>query len=292
MGKKIIAVVLILAGAGAIGFGVFKYLRSQKPNAVLRVDTTPPSLVYIDNIQVGQTPIEKIFKPGEITIKLIPTSTISALTTYQTKVHLTSQTITVIRRDFGDSDITSAGEVINLEPQPGKNASLAVITSIPDSASITLDGQPQGFTPILIPQVQAGDHQIVISAPGFTPRTISAKTVAGYKLNLNAKLAGLPSEAPRSPGEVGAKEGDATPSATLKKPYVEIKATPTGFLRVREKPDTKSQELGRVQPGDSYPLLDKTTGWYLIKVDLEATVSGLPAGSQGWVSAQYVDKFE
>ena len=292
MGKKIIAVVLILAGAGAIGFGVFKYLRSQKPNAVLRVDTTPPSLVYIDNIQVGQTPIEKIFKPGEITIKLIPTSTISALTTYQTKVHLTSQTITVIRRDFGDSDITSAGEVINLEPQPGKNASLAVITSIPDSASITLDGQPQGFTPILIPQVQAGDHQIVISAPGFTPRTISAKTVAGYKLNLNAKLAGLPSEAPRSPGEVGAKEGDATPSATLKKPYVEIKATPTGFLRVREKPDTKSQELGRVQPGDRYPLLDKTTGWYLIKVDLEATVSGLPAGRQGWVSAQYVDKFE
>jgi len=292
MGKKIIAVVLILAGAGAIGFGVFKYLRSQKPNAVLRVDTTPPSLVYIDNIQVGQTPIEKIFKPGEITIKLIPTSTISALTTYQTKVHLTSQTITVIRRDFGDSDITSAGEVINLEPQPGKNASLAVITSIPDSASITLDGQPQGFTPILIPQVQAGDHQIVISAPGFTPRTISAKTVAGYKLNLNAKLAGLPSEAPRSPGEVGAKEGDATPSATLKKPYVEIKATPTGFLRVREKPDTKSQELGRVQPGDRYPLLDKTTGWYLIKVDLEATASGLPAGRQGWVSAQYVDKFE
>ena len=120
MGKKIIAIILILAGPGAIGFGVFKYLRSQKPNAVLRVDTTPPSLVYIDNIQIGQTPIEKIFKPGEITIKLIPTSTISALTTYQTKVHLTSQTITVIRRDFGDSDITSAGEVINLEPQPGK----------------------------------------------------------------------------------------------------------------------------------------------------------------------------
>ena len=290
MGKKIIAVVLILAGATAIGFGVFKYLRSQKPNAVLRVDTTPPSLVYIDNTQVGQTPIEKIFKPGEITIKLIPTSTISALTTYQTKVHLTSQTITVIRRDFGDSDITSAGEVINLEPQPGKNSSLAVITSIPDSASITLDGQPQGFTPILIPQVQAGDHQIVISAPGFTPRTISAKTVAGYKLNLNAKLASQPPEPSPSPSEASAKEG--TPSTTLKKPYVEIKATPTGFLRVREKPDTKSQELGRVQPGDRYPLLDKTTGWYLIKVDLEATASGLPAGRQGWVSAQYVDKFE
>lgn len=285
MGKKIIAIILILAGAGAIGFGVFKYLRSQKPNAVLRVDTTPPSLVYIDNIQIGQTPIEKIFKPGEITIKLIPTSTISALTTYQTKVHLTSQTITVIRRDFGDSDITSAGEVINLEPQPGKNASLAVITSIPDSASITLDGTPLGFTPILIPQVQAGDHQIVISAPGFTPRTISAKTVAGYKLNLNAKLAGLPEPSP-SPLP------SATPSATLEKPYVEIKATPTGFLRVREKPDTKSQELGRVQPGDRYPLLDKTTGWYLIKVDLEATASGLPPGRGGWVSAQYVDKFE
>ena len=285
MGKKIIAIILILAGASAIGFGVFKFLRSKKPNAILRVDTSPPSLVYVDNIQIGQTPIEKVFQPGDAAIKLIPTSVSSVLTTYQTKVHLTSQTITVIRRDFGDSDITSAGEVINLEPQPGKNASLAVITSIPDSASITLDGTPLGFTPILIPQVQAGDHQIIISAPGFTPRTISALTVAGYKLNLNAKLAGLPEPSP-SPLP------SATPSATLKKPYVEIKATPTGFLRVREKPDTKSQELGRVQPGDRYPLLDKTTGWYLIKVDLEATASGQPASKQGWVSAQYVDKFE
>ena len=71
--------------------------------------------------------------------------------------------------DFGDSDITSAGEVINLEPQPSKNASLAVITSTPDSASITLDGTPLGFTPILIPQVQAGDHQIVISSPVLPP---------------------------------------------------------------------------------------------------------------------------
>ena len=276
MGKKIVAIILILAGAGAIGFGVFSYFQGRKPNAGLRVESTPTSSVYVDNVQLGQAPLEKIFKPGEVTIKLIPTSTSLFLTSYQTKVRLTSNTYTVVKRDFSDSDLTSSGEVVNLEPQSGKVASLAVVTSSPDSASVTLDGQPQGFSPLLIPSVPAGDHQIGITAPGFTPRTVSAIAVLGYKLNVNVKLASLPALSPTP---------EATPSAILEKPYVEIKDTPTGFLRVRQTASTGAKEIGRIQPGDKYPLLDKITGWYLIKVDLEATTSG-------WISAQYADKFE
>jgi len=98
----------------------------------------------------------------------------------------------------------------------------------------------------------------------------------GYKLNVNVKLASLPALSPTP---------EATPSAILEKPYVEIKDTPTGFLRVRQTASTGAKEIGRIQPGDKYPLLDKITGWYLIKVDLEATTSG-------WISAQYADKFE
>lgn len=280
MGKKVIAIILILAGAGAIGFGVFSYFQSKKPNAGLRVESTPTSLVYVDNVQLGQAPLEKIFTPGEVTLKLIPTSTSLSLTSYQTKVRLTANTYTVVKRDFSDSDLTSSGEVVNLEPQSGKLASLAVITSSPDSASVTLDGQPQGFSPLLIPSIPAGDHQINVSAPGFTTRTVSAKAVLGYKLNVNVKLASLstPSPSPSSTPE-------ATASATLKKPYVEIKDTPTGFLRVRQEPKTSAKEIGRVKPGEKYPLLEKIPSWYLIKVDLNAT-------SSGWISSQYADKFE
>lgn len=276
MGKKIVAIILILAGAGAIGFGVFSYFQGRKPNAGLRVESTPASLVYVDNVQLGQTPLEKIFKPGEVTIKLLPTSTSLSLTSYQTKVRLTSNTITVVKRDFSDSDMASSGEVVNLEPQSGKMASLAVVTSNPGSASVTLDGQPQGFSPLLIPSVPAGDHQLGISAPGFTPRTVSAKAVLGYKLNVNVKLASLPAPTPTP---------TATPSATLEKPYVEIKTTPTGWLRVRLSPSTSATEAGRVQPGDKLPLLNSKPGWYQIKINLDAT-------SSGWISAQYADKFE
>ncbi len=282
MGKKIIAIILILAGAGAIGFGVFSYFQSKKPNAGLRVESTPTSLVYVDNVQLGQAPLEKIFMPGEITLKLIPTSTSLSLTSYQTKVRLTANTYTVVKRDFSGSDLTSSGEVVNLEPQSlpaGRRvASLAVITSSPDSASVTLDGQPQGFSPLLIPSIPAGDHQINVSAPGFTTRTVSAKAVLGYKLNVNVKLASLSTPSP-SPTPEG------TASATLKKPYVEIKDTPTGFLRVRQEPNTGAKEIGRVKPGEKYPLLEKIPSWYRIKVDLNAT-------SSGWISAQYADKFE
>lgn len=259
---------MIVIGAGAIGFGVFTYFQSQKPDAGLKIDTNPSSLVFIDNVQVGKTPIDKVFKSGDITIRLVPDSTSSALTSYQTKVHLTSHTYTVLKRDFGDTDLTSAGETVNLEAQSGKIASLAIVTSSPDSASVTVDGQPQGFTPVLVPSLPEGDHRVTLSAPGFVSRTISAKALLGYKLNINAKLAGqLPQPTP-SP--------EASGSAT----YIKIKATPTGFLRVRLTPSTTAKEVGRVHPDEKYPLLDKLSGWYQIEINLEATTSG-------WISSQY-----
>ncbi|MEK7154882.1 MAG: PEGA domain-containing protein [Patescibacteria group bacterium] len=287
MGKQIVAIILILVGAGAIGFGVFKYFQSKKPNAGLKIDATPSALVFVDNIQLGQTPVEKIFKAGEATIKLVPTGSTTSLSTYQTKVRLTSNTYTVIKRQFGDSDITSSGEVVNLEPQSGKVASLAIVTSSPDSATVMLDGQPQGFTPLLIPSIPAGDHQISLTAPGFTPYTVDAKAVLGYKLNVNVKLAGQLPEPTPLPSETSASPS-ASPkpkTTTLKKPYVEIKDTPTGFLRVRQTASTGAKEVGRVNPGDTYPLLDQITGWYEVSVDFTATASG-------WVSSQYADIFK
>lgn len=298
--KRILAGGVILLGVGLVGFGIYKWWQSRQPSAGLKVDTSPAALVFVDNVQVGQTPVEKLFKPGEVTVKLIPDSTNSALTTYQTKVHLYPQTFTVIRREFGPSEADSAGETISVEPQSGKVASLVVVTADPTSASVLLDGQPQGFTPLLVSNLTPGDHRIALSAPGYADRIIYAKAVAGYKLSVNAKLAGklaLPSAAP-----LPSPEASSTPSAQLKpspsprpsprpspvavaRPYAQIKDTPTGFLRVRSKPSTGGAELGKVYPDEKYPLLDQAEGWYLIKVDIQAT-------SSGWISAQYADKFE
>lgn len=294
MAKRIVAVVLIILGLGLVGLGGYRYWLSRQPNAGLKVETSPAAMVFVDNVQIGQTPIEKIFKPGEVNLKIIPDSTSSALSTYQTKVRLNPKTYTVVRRFFGPTDVDTAGEIVTLEPQSSKEASLVVVTSSPDSASVSIDGDPQGFSPILVPSIAAGDHEIVVSAPGFVSRTIPAKTVAGYKLSLNIKLSGqldpLPTQAP--PSTISATPRvSGTPGPTPRtvvsppRPYVEIKDTPVGFLRVRSGPSTGSKELGQVQPGDKLSLLDSQTGWYLVDVDLEATQSG-------WISAQYAEKYE
>ncbi len=185
MGKtRVIGFSLVVAGlALAIGFGVYTWFRSRQPTAGLKVYSLPQALVFIDNVQIGQTPLEKLFPPGEVTIKIIP-DTLSKISPYQAKIRLTANTYTVIRRDFGDSDVQSAGEITSLLKESGPQASLSVVTSYPDSASVSLDGQPQGFTPLLISPVSPGDHKITLSAPGFTDRAIAAQAIAGYRLTL------------------------------------------------------------------------------------------------------------
>ena len=318
--KKTIA--LILVGLGVVAIVVFlivSLVNSKKPTAGLKVDASPMAQVFVDNVQIGQTPIEKMFKPGEVTVKIIPTSTDGQLSTYQTKVKLVNGVYTVIKRDFGKSDLESSGDIVSLQPQSGDSASLAVVTSSPDSAAVSVDGQSEGFTPLLMSSLSAGEHQIVITAPGYSPRTISALAMAGYKLTVNAKLA-LLSSTEITPTPTPSATISATPSispavtmsltptskstptstpktspipsmtpkptiAALPKPYVEILSTPTGFLRVRSNPSLGGTEIGQVKPGESYPLLSSQSGWYQIKVDLSAT-------SSGWISSQYAKKFE
>lgn len=270
---KYLAIGLIVIGLVLAGFGGFSYWQSHQPTAGLKIETNIPSLVFVDNLQVGQTPIEKTFIPGEVSLKIIPTSTSSALPSYQTKVKLTSQVYTVVRRDFGETDVLSAGDIISLEPQSIKTASLSVVTASPESASVTLDGQPQGFTPLLIASIIPGSHEITVSSPGYVDRSSSITPVAGYKLNVNVKLAGvMPTPQPTPVPE-------ATSSASLKG-YVTITDTPTKFLRVRATASTGAKELGKVYPGDKYKVLNSKTGWYQIQVDLDATNSG-------WISSTY-----
>ena len=66
---------------------------------------------------------------------------------------------------------------------------------------------------------------------------------------------------------------------------VEILETSTGFLRVRREPSTLGEEIGRVEPGEKYPLIqtDEKTGWFEIEYE---------EGKEGWISNQYARKIE
>jgi len=86
-----------------------------------------------------------------------------------------------------------------------------------------------------------------------------------------AALAKIKGEA----GQVAAAA--ATPQTTSQ---VEILNTPTGTLNVRSSPNTSSSIITKVNPGETYELLEETAGWFKIKI----------ASGEGWISSQYAKK--
>ena len=273
---KIVAIVLVslisLVTATLFLIGYFK----EKPGGVL-IDTNPVSNVYINDIFVGKTPYKNTRQAEEITIKLVPS--LPNLVAYETRLILVPGIETIVRREFGESEQTSSGDVISFDRIEGKEVGLIII-STPENAQVSVDGIPQGFTPYKNSSISPAQHQITIRAPGYTDRVMTVKTLAGYRLSLYAKLA-------KSVEALTA----ATPVSKIIT-YVEILKTPTGFLRVRTAPGTAGSEIAQVKPGDKYIFLsdDAATGW--MEIQYEASAAGLPNGITGWVSGQYAKKVE
>src|SRR3989344_2748990 len=154
MRKKLKISLFVVSGVGILITISFLVLRLIKPpKAALLVESSPNSTAFVNGEQVGRTPYEGEFSAGEVVIKLIPDSFESPLAPYQSTVDLVAGIKTVVRRSFGDTDDTSAGEVVSFERIGGDKASLSVI-SIPDGAQVSLDSQTRGRTPIKITDLE------------------------------------------------------------------------------------------------------------------------------------------
>ncbi len=270
----LIAVILILAAA----FFLIGYFRPK--NAGLLIQTTPSATVIIDGIQVGKTPYEIVHKPAVLVIKLVPDNTDKQLKSYETKVTLSSGIKTIINRNFGESDEASSGNTISFEKIGSGEAEISVI-SIPDEASVKIDGQSRGFAPYKTSSVTQGEHQLTVSKTGYQEETFSVRTINGYKLIVSVQLAvsNLPVPEEKKPPEV------------KKQTMVEILPTPNGFLRVRSAASATSLEVFKVNPGEQFLLIqeDFKSGWFEIEYQPE-TATG--SAKQGWVSNQYAKKIE
>jgi len=259
----------------------------KKP-AGLEISSTPPTTVFLNGKNVGTTPyLDQALKPGKYTVKLIPTSSEVTSQPWETQVELIPQATTVINRTFASSEVNAEGYVLELTQVAGDQTYLSVISD-PDTVNLTLDGKPQGFTPITMFEITPGSHQLDLASPGFKPTSLSVSSENGYNLIVNVKLS--PQEitlTPATPATPSASPAaDSTPSASLSPseplpPYVIIKETGTGWLRVRADASATSEELGKVNVGEKLKYLDETTeaGWF--KVEFE--------GKPGWLSGKYVD---
>jgi hypothetical protein len=275
-----------------------KFLGRQGPGA-LQVSATPRATVFIDGTQSGITPFfnDKI-KAGEHTLKLVPESTTDSLISWEGKINLLSGIITAVNRTLGTSESVSSGEIISLEKIGRKDKSSLAVVSMPDQAVVKINGEPKGFTPLTIDDLAPADYQVTISSSGYEEKTVSAHAVGGYKLIINIKLAQQIEGIEATPsgelqeGATPTPSGKVTPTpkATTtpkveatppEKPYVKVKETPTGFLRVRLGPSTSATETAQIKPDEMYPYLnEEDNGW--LKIEYETD-------KEGWVSGVYVD---
>ncbi len=273
----------------------------------IKISTNQPASVQIDGKNVGQTPYsdEKI-RAGEMSIRLTPQDT--SLQPWDSLIDVESGVLTVVNRNFATNNNQAEGHIMTMKPISQAVASISVVSE-PDGAMVKLDGSPIGPTPLEKNQVNEGSHKLVISAPGYKELEVSINTQSGYKVMIDAKLSKL-EVAPITDISEATDSADATDSATTTTPApsgavsptstksnttptptkagdakstgkVKILSTPTGWLRVRKEASVNSEEVGKVNPGETYDLLDEDSGWYKIKLE---------DGDIGWVAGQYADK--
>jgi len=316
-----IARLLIIPGLLLIVFAFsscnLPFLGKEK-KAALQVTANPKATVFLDEEHVGQTPyFNEELKAGEYTLKLVPESGEESLLAWQGMIKLNPGVLTVVDRVLDASEDQSSGHSLTLEPIAEKEKVRLSVISIPDSAVVSVDGEPKGFTPLSLDDLSEDDHVFTISSNGYQERIIKGKTVKGYKLTINVQLArekeAEETEAKEEDEEEEEKETEekksplpspkidqpeteeATESAEeMEKPYVRIKATPTGWLNVRSEPSTAGGEKTileedgtkiRVNPGESYQFIEanESGSWYQIEYQ---------PGKQGWISGSYATLYE
>lgn len=276
--------ILIVLGVVAVSQSLSLFGQRQ---AALQVSSAPQATVFLNGQHVGQTPFfDDKLKSGEYTLKLVPEVGATALLSWEGKIVLTPQILTVVSRQFGSTDAQSSGEMITLEPLSSRTKTSLAVVSLPDSAVVKLNGLPKGFTPLHLDEIAPGEQTLVLAAAGYQEKTLRVKAVAGHKLTVSAQLAQA------QVIEVPEPEAEATPAAqpeilapgqvasasaqTKTKPYVEILDNSLGFLRVRAEPSTQATEVAQAVPGQRLPYLhEEENGWYKVT---------WAAGKTGWVA--------
>lgn len=302
MKRKVYFLIGLLVLA-AIIIAIIKFMNGRSPKeGELRVESSPVASVFIDNKHVGRTPFREKVAIGQYTVKVVPETTVESLVPWQGKVSVGPNLLTYINTALADSELSTAVDILWLERNSSKKPIVSVTTN-PDSATVLIDDATRGVSPLELSDVTSGDHTLTITSPGFLPRTIKIKATPGYKLIATFKLAlsaggDASTSATPTTDEVGtitptpSKKMTPTPSKIASssaeqpdpvKPFITIKETPTGYLRVRMEPSTAATESARVNPGEKYHIEDEQTGWYKIIYDNSNT---------GWVSGQYAQKSE
>ncbi len=263
--------------------GIFAFLiLNRQPPAVssLRVESFPKAMVVLTDQRLGHTPLHREnLPPGDYALRLEPLD--KNLTPFETQIKLLPGGLTFVSQDLDRSPLENGGQILWLEKIVASDKGELAVSSSPDNASVFVDGLEKGKTSIIIDDLSIGDHQIKISLSGFGDQVVQGKIVPGFRLNAIVRLGSLKKASP-PPAPTPKTVLSATASAEISKPYVVVKDTPIGYLRVRLEPSIVATEVGKVLPGEKYPFLSEVGEW--VKITFKE--------SFGFVSRDYVEKVE
>lgn len=262
--------VVILAGFFLGGCSL-----SPKRSAI-EINSYPIAKVYLDNKEVGMTPYKnKNLKPGEVEVKLVTNDN-----SWSRKIKLQNNINTVIDWEFGKTEENSGGYILYLEKTGDKKKAGLMVISDPSEATLSVDNEIKGFTPMKINNIGEGDRHLTVTYPNHKNADVFVKAVKEYQLVLEVILAKEVVEIPtqnKSESENEIENKDLIETI----PKIKIKETETGWLKVRESSSSASKEIKRVNPGETYDMLSQDGDW--TKIDL--------GNNQiGWVSSKYVEK--
>ena len=73
-------------------------------------------------------------------------------------------------------------------PRPGVRTGVLRVESRPSGATVMIDGRVVGTTPLQIPNVEPGAHQVRLELPGHRPWSTTTSLVAGQSVRVAASL--------------------------------------------------------------------------------------------------------
>jgi hypothetical protein len=259
MWKKVLLVFLISFILSGCSF-------SNKKTGI-EIMTNPSAKIYINGKNEGNAPYKNNdLKPGEIDLRLEYGEIV-----VNKKIKLKDGSASVIDWNFGQNEEESGGYVLSMEKTGDKKMVGLIATSTPNKSILSIDDQNLNYTPKKIDNLGEGDKKITISFPSYKSTNIFIGGVKGYRFIIEAKLA---------KEEVIMSTIEPTPTSLAEKKMITIKETETGWLRVRDSSSSAGSEITKINPGESFELIEESGDWVKIKLN---------DNKSGWVSATYVD---
>jgi PKD repeat protein len=165
------------------------YVTITVQSGTLAITTDPAGAnVFIDNVFKGVTPLTLTETPSGYHILRLTLDGyddyITSATVEPSKTVLVQAVLPTGGPGNGTSTVPATPATTSL---PRENGSVAV-TSVPNGASVTLDDQYEGTTPVIIVDVLPGNHEISLMYPGYIPLNQSISVGSSQTTAVNADL--------------------------------------------------------------------------------------------------------